>query len=929
MSIKLGVRKIILKIVLSCVIGLLPSVSLAQSLSMVLPATNVEVQEGDDFATQVLNDPWDFSQRRDFGWEANFDPSSVSVSNGIWQATNENGSDAPLDPNASGFVMPLFPGFSDYNLFDPLPGDKTLPKFGLRHKIDSSKYTYLSFRLNQTDRSNYVISWDSKLSRFSPGLSPLSPLAVGFDGFNHYSENYANVGWNIYSFDMTKISSEFDTYQGDWTGQLYGLRIEPSLNASDGAVTKFDWIRLVDPDSAPMQKISWDTTNIYSDMVVIVYVDTDNSGFNGTPIAVFPDYNGPGSIDIPTAMFPPGDYYFYVTAQSAYSGMFSGPIYKSGYSARLRVNKAPSITITSPSAVSGATYASTALDGDEWDMAGSEDVFNLNEELFPETQLYFEDYEFVSSVSAEEGGSIFRAKSILPETTENIESIVPGIIDDFEFIDMHLPTALRRPIDTKRFRYLTYRQRVKESNPLSPLSRSIAFGESEVAFWNIKGDLKAGRTKGAMIYEGWHTYTVDLWDGVAIEGFDWQDFEKISHLSLEPTKATIGTVFEVDWVKLTEDVTTNSTIDISFKISDFDSDAIDYGIYFDSDNQGFNGEEILSVTGETPGSFTEQWDVSGVPSGRYYIYIVASDGFKTVRRYSSVSIDVNREPGDILKAKKIDYDGDRISDHVVYRPATGKFFQNRSASFPVSIQWVSGEEYQPVQGDFDGDGVVDIALVFEFYGALAWYIHNSSTNTLTIKLWGVEGDKIVVADYNGNGIDEISVYRDGQWFILDENDGAYVYDWGFPGDIPVPGDYDGDEVVDLAIWRPTDGTWWILNSGFATDDTDEFVTIEQWGLGEDIPVPGYWFNNTHYDLAVWRPSLGIWFMLDVETEEVDILNWGLPGDVPVVADFNGDSFTDATVYRPELGMWFHNYRNGFTEVIQFGLPEDRIPLGPR
>ena len=59
---------------------------------------------------------------------------------------------------------------------------------------------------------------------------------------------------------------------------------------------------------------------------------------------------------------------------------------------------------------------------------------------------------------------------------------------------------------------------------------------------------------------------------------------------------------------------------------------------------------------------------------------------------------------------------------------------------------------------------------------------------------------------------------------------AEVKLWGEPGDVPVPKDYDRDGIEDLAIWRPRDGTWWVLNSGFPGGHTAEYFNSAQWGL---------------------------------------------------------------------------------------------------
>jgi hypothetical protein len=36
--------------------------------------------------------------------------------------------------------------------------------------------------------------------------------------------------------------------------------------------------------------------------------------------------------------------------------------------------------------------------------------------------------------------------------------------------------------------------------------------------------------------------------------------------------------------------------------------------------------------------------------------------------------------------------------------------------------------------------------------------------------------------------------------------------FGLPGDITLPADYDGDGIPDLAVWRPSEGNWYIRPS---------------------------------------------------------------------------------------------------------------------
>ena len=96
----------------------------------------------------------------------------------------------------------------------------------------------------------------------------------------------------------------------------------------------------------------------------------------------------------------------------------------------------------------------------------------------------------------------------------------------------------------------------------------------------------------------------------------------------------------------------------------------------------------------------------------------------------------------------------------------------------------------------------------------------------------------------------------------------------------MPGDYDGDGKTDLAIYRPSSGMWYIRQS--STDYTTS-VTY-QWGLSEDVPVPSDFDGDGKTDLAVFRPSIGYWFLLMSNTNFTTFAayQWGLPGDIPIL-----------------------------------------------
>ncbi len=293
------------------------------------------------------------------------------------------------------------------------------------------------------------------------------------------------------------------------------------------------------------------------------------------------------------------------------------------------------------------------------------------------------------------------------------------------------------------------------------------------------------------------------------------------------------------------------------------------------------------------GGFSQFSTISGAATTRPYL-----------ARFVSQAIPIKR---------KFDFDGDGKDDISVYRPSDRVWYLNRTNSGFFSTQFGISTD-KPVVNDYDDDGKADIAVFRDG----VWYWLTSSDSTFTARVCGQTGD-IPTSFYPGSGTSAPSllVYRPSasSFYSQQPFNNAQPVEFRnmqlLPTDTPVVADYDGDGRNDLAVFR--NGNWFFMAS------TGLQTRHYQFGIAGDKPVPADYDGDGRTDFAVYRPSTGIWYVQQ-STQGFYAVKWGLSTDLPVPADYDGDGKTDIAVYRN--GTWYELRSNGSVQIEQFGLAND-------
>lgn len=213
--------------------------SAASALNIIEPSGNNDfVSAGRDFATQVLNNPWDANDQDDVELHRSLGLTSETIGGGIYTGISTN--------NDPGFFL----------LDEGLAGTTNLSR-GEANPIVTADYRYLTLKLRYTATGGGVADPQGLLVYFFEDGSSTSNLRIGFTNF--FAVYLGS--WQIVTIDLATQINPGSNYTWSSFPTVKGLRIDPATAAN--VKVEMDWARLTASAPGPASEsfnVTWSDT---------------------------------------------------------------------------------------------------------------------------------------------------------------------------------------------------------------------------------------------------------------------------------------------------------------------------------------------------------------------------------------------------------------------------------------------------------------------------------------------------------------------------------------------------------------------------------------------------------------------------------------------------------------------------------------------
>jgi len=595
------------------------------------PSSGQVFKAGPDFASDVLQDAWDFSNYEDIspspdefgGWATNppnqwnaIGTGPTFINPGTGRFVGQAAGDNQLMLLHRGDAIGLNPG-----------------RNGIIHPIDTSRYRKLAVKMRVTG-------------------APANQQLVGYWYHDSYAaSNYLNRAGGIllptaipagtseqlYVFDLTQAGSggsqlvaacggggACSGVPAPWTNEsvVRGFRIDPASSFASQGI-EIDWVRLTasnNQSSAAQMSVNLNSCSTFNYLSVtdasgMAYAVTDSTGNNSQRTFNY-------------GILPPGSYTLRAVCSTGTSG-----------GTTFRVNAPPAVTVIDPDATGAPAtdYAATHRGGDRWDFEQPTDLAMTANVSVTSGVCAGGGCGFVPSdrPGAAPGSKMLRASSVGSN---------PSQLGDpaLEFLNGAIP-----PLSGRRHEYLTFSLRLHRPYDLAVGSVArVLWGSQSYADHSV-----VTQTQDMRIWPGFNTYTVDLASLTAQNGGIETDCapncpttpwptRSIRFLRIDPHEfGDAPTGFDIDDVSLNapDEVALGQQFAVRYRFSDPDTAGSTYTarVYIETYPQRTGRALLGTMNNVSPNTdLTYQFNpqASAVPAGRFSIYVEVTETVSGVQQ---------------------------------------------------------------------------------------------------------------------------------------------------------------------------------------------------------------------------------------------------------------------------------------------------------
>jgi hypothetical protein len=580
-------------------------------------------QPGIDFATTVIGDPWDFTERTDWVHMYSDNGSGTQMFSGT--PTQTGGVLRGVSAGNAPSISVLYQGIDG--------ALNTVSRGGVLTPIDTSRFRRLSFRVRRSvgtpDAADRVAAfWFPQSSMAGSGFALWQARGV-YAGYQHANmmpqAAQSGATYQIYRVDM---DAPLQSSGVAWTGLVRGLKVRLGWsNTVTNATLDLDWIRLTERgNSAAIRRLQWAglggrvvlrATHAQSGDVIQIYPE-------GTSGAV--DFADNSFLDWDYGYLPPGTWT--ITAQGSGAPR----------TVTLNIDAAPFVNVLDPDAEGGRDFATTVI-GDAWDLTNVQDVQRNNASLHHITSATFDEN---GMLGVTRGGSYASGCAADSCPDPFVQFLDDGFGAGPPIIDANTYHRLSFTLD-----YDHHELMVGDvlSNTWGGVAR-VAWARSDST-----GYTPYTITQDIVLVDGGPTrYSMDLASFVnnttledPIAGL-WTG--NIGTFRIDVNESEAPRAFRLSNVKITADDAPNCSgfFPIRWRIADatFTAGVTDTGgadatvaLYYDTDLNPASGR-VLIASGLNGASGLHYWNMAGLAPGVYHVYAVVTDGSGSSQaRYST------------------------------------------------------------------------------------------------------------------------------------------------------------------------------------------------------------------------------------------------------------------------------------------------------